>query len=237
MAGPGPPRAGRLRRLTPVVHNPGGGRFQDGGLAPDDERVPADLPVVLDAADAPGVPCHPHEIARLVERSWLRPLLPGVYLAADVPRTPAVRAAAVREVLPAEVLAAGILCAGTAVWLHCGGEPPWPLDVVVPRRGGGPRLRGVAGLRVHEHRLYAQDTELVAGLTVTTAVRTAVDLARVLPAAEAVLRFAQLAAATGLQPREVTGYLRRLGPVPGLRAARAAVAAWRAADLTPGACR
>jgi len=199
--------------------------------------VTPDLPVVLDPDDPPGVPCHPREIARLVERHWLRPVLPGVYLAVDVAETPAVRAAAVREVLPPEVLAAGVLCAETAVWLLCGGEPPWPLDLVIPRRGGGPRVRGVEGLRVHEQRLYAQDTEPVAGLAVTTAVRTAVDLARELPVAEAVLRFTRLSAATGLQPREVTGYLRRLGPVPGLRSARAAVTAWRAAELTPDACR
>jgi hypothetical protein len=200
------------------------------------------LPVVLDPDRPPGVHLHPHEAAQLVAESWLRELLPGVLVAVDVVLTPRVRALAILELLPPNLVTAGaVVCSGTAAWLLSGGEPPQPLDVIAHRATGG--RCGAPLIRLRTRRLAAPDVAEVAGLLVTTPLRTAVDLARELPRDEAVRELCRLAAATGLRSSSVTGYLRGQQPVPGLRTARATIAAWREVErqptstVSPGACR
>ena len=108
---------------------------------------------------------------RLVADGSVRRLLRGVYVAAAAPDSTALRATAVALVVPR----GGIVVDRTAAWVHGVdvGEEPVPLDVVTSVRPG-PVSRG--GSR----RLAGRDLTCRDGVRLTTALRTALDLGRVL---------------------------------------------------------
>ncbi|WP_448060675.1 hypothetical protein [Cellulomonas hominis] len=130
---------------------------------------------------------------------------------------PAHRAAAVRPLVPGRCVV-GLL---GAVWVHTGGDPPARLDVVVPPRGRRPDPH--PHRRVHALRLDPGDTTLLDDLRVTTAERTALDLACRCAEPVAVAGLRALAAA-GL---DVGAVLDRLGSLDGRNGARGARAVLR----------
>lgn len=105
-------------------------------------------------------------------REW-RQLLRDVYLSADHPVDGVVRARAVSLVLPPGSVVSG----PTAAWLH-GGVPTAttdPIEVTLPRTASmGPRN----GLRIRHALLASSDIAIIAGVPVTSAIRTGFDLAR-----------------------------------------------------------
>jgi len=110
--------------------------------------------------------------AQLRHESWRR-VLRDVYVHPDLEISPLIRAMAVSLLIPA----GGVVSGRTAAWLH-GGLAPLPTDpveITLPRdMPMGPR----ADLRIRRALLDKQDTTTIAGLPVTTALRTAFDLAR-----------------------------------------------------------
>lgn len=112
---------------------------------------------------------------RMLRDGHVRRLLRGVYAAAGAPDTTRLRASAVG-------LAVGprtVVVDRTAAWVH--GVPLWlpdglvPLDVLAPGRTQRTCLGG-------RRRLVARDLEELGGVRLTTPLRTALDLGRVLPA-------------------------------------------------------
>ncbi len=124
------------------------------------------------------------------------------------------RAGAVRPLVPARCVV-GLL---GAVWVHTGGDPPERLDVVVPPRGRRPDPD--PRRRVHTLRLEPGDVTLMAGVRVTTAERTALDLACRCPEAVAATGLRALVTA-GLDVGAVLDRLGSLGGRSGVRRARA----------------
>lgn len=148
--------------------------------------------------ELPSLPDHPFDTAmarrfgldavtlfRLVRRGDLRHPVAGVYVPSSIPDGLEVRCRALRLVLPRD----SFVCDRTAAWLHAGDralapnehlEVP-PVSCFVPSEGH--RLRNklvVSG----EREILARDLMEIGGLTVTTPLRTALDLGRLQPSAD-----------------------------------------------------
>lgn len=134
----------------------------------------------------------------LVRRGALVPLREDVAAPARVPVTPTLRALAVRDQVPAPYVVAG----PSAAWVLCGGRAPSRLEVLYPP--GTHRPPPLHGRVARQAALLGSETVLVAGVRVTDARRTALDVA------------------TRSEPAEAAALLRRLQEVQGLDVAQAA---------------
>lgn len=147
---------------------------------------PADLPVPQDRpfGTAEALECVGgwRPLVSLVERGILARPLQGAYSVATLPDTLEHRVAAVRLVLPDDA----VICDRTAAWLH--GAPrvlapgahlvvPKP-SVFIPQRGR--RLRNSL-VSSGSRDLLARDVVELGGLALTSPLRTACDLGRLLP--------------------------------------------------------
>ena len=121
-------------------------------------------------------------LGRLHREGRVRRLLRGVYLDATVPVTPAVRARAL-----ALLVAPGRIVVGTtAAWLHgvllLRPDPQAPPPVDVHGRGS----HGGAPAELRPLGYADRDVQLLEGVHCTTPLRTALDLGRQLPPAQAI---------------------------------------------------
>ncbi|WP_415298688.1 hypothetical protein [Cellulosimicrobium sp. SJTW-1] len=140
----------------------------------------------------------PAAFQELVRAGALRRLWGDVAAPASVPVTPTLRALAVRDQVPRGTVLAG----AAAAWVLCGSAPPRVLDVVhPPGRHRPPPRQGRAARQAHVLR---DETSLVAGVLVTSVLRTALDVA------------------TRCEPVQALSTLRRLEVVCGLDARAAA---------------
>ena len=167
------------------------------------------------------------EATRLCAGGLLRRIAVDVFVAADVPDAPALRARAVRLLVPGRLLAAGGVVGFTsAAWVHTGwhpGAPPERIEVLVPpgaNRYGGP------GVRVRQVRVGGADVVLLAELPLTAPARTAADLARDSPWPVARAGLAALAAGAGIGAGDVLACLDRMRRARGAARARQVVARW-----------
>lgn len=142
-----------------------------------DAPIPCDRP--FSAAEASRLGVDESLRRRLVQRSLLRPVLRGVFVASGVPDSLRLRVAALGLVVPQHA----VVVDRTAAWLHGVDALPrsaihrMPSLDVFSRQGSRMRRPGVAsGIR----ELTARDVEFVGGLAVTTPLRTACDLGRLL---------------------------------------------------------
>ncbi len=146
-----------------------------------DDRFPLPRQVPFTARDAAAVGLQSHDLTSLCREGYLRRLLQGVYADAQIPDSLELRAAALRLVVPSDA----IVTDRTAGWLH--GAPMVlapndhlrtpPVSMFLNRKGA--RLRN--GLTRSGQRLLPEaDVEELHGLLVTTPLRTACDLGRLL---------------------------------------------------------
>lgn len=152
---------------------------------------------------------------QLRSSAWRR-VLRGVYVDAAVAPHPEHRLRAVELLAPPAAVFAG----RTAAWL-LGVDTAWevddPVEVVVPT---GTRWGPVAGVRIRHARLSAGDVVRIGRRRVTSAVRTAADIARSGPPAETVPLLDPLLARTGVL---VTDVWRAVGSGRGCADARDAL--------------
>jgi hypothetical protein len=153
----------------------------------------------------------------------------GVYIANDAERT-----------LHVNTLAAylctgrrGVIAGRAAAALH---GAKW-VDASTPIEIIAEHTRRRDGVIVHEERIAADEIAYVGELPVTTAVRTALDLARHLPRDVAVAHLDALAAATGVKARDVIALSQRYRGARGVRRARVALALMDAGAQSPGETR
>jgi hypothetical protein len=141
-------------------------------LSPLSSRLPLDRPFTPAQARAAGV--DRASLERMQREGTVRRLLRGVYLDATLPETREVRTAALALVVHRDA----VVVDRTAAWLHGvdlaqGSIDLRPVEVVRGRRRAGDR----GGVR----QLAAHDVRRVGGVRVTTPLRTALDLGRLLP--------------------------------------------------------
>ena len=155
--------------------------FVDRGQALLDGRFPLSLVEPFTAADARRSGIHSTELSLLCAEGYLRRLVKGVYVVARVPDSLELRAAALGLVVPPDA----VVSDRTAAWLYGATMALAPNDhLVVPPvsmfvNRTGSRLRNdlcTSGQRVMPRR----DVVEVLGLKVTTPLRTACDLGRLL---------------------------------------------------------
>lgn len=142
-----------------------------------DAPLPVDRPFSSGEADSAGV--SPRLRRHLVQVGLLRPVLRGVYVATQVPDTFDTRVAALAFVVPTHAIAVD----RTAAWAYGVDALPRsaihtmpPIDVF-SREASRMRRSGIqSGVR----QLTDRDINVVKGLSLTTKVRTACDLGRLL---------------------------------------------------------
>src|SRR3954447_11003267 len=146
-----------------------------------DDRFPLALDAPFTSAMARACGIHSSELARLVQFGLLRRLIVGVYVASQVDDSLDLRVATLRLVVPP----GAVVTDRTAGWLHGAPRILAPGDhQVVPRvsvfhRGRGCRLRTEL-LASGQRMMPDEDVMLVGGVRVTTPLRTACDLGRLL---------------------------------------------------------
>lgn len=150
---------------------------RDAVLLGEDSPIPVDEPFTTAYAASVGV--SPGLRSRLVEAGLLRPVLRGVWVAAQVPDSLRVRVASVRLVVPDHTVAVDRL----AAWIH--GVDALPRSAIhempsldVFSRDGSRMRRG--SIRSGVRDLTARDICVIDGLQVTSPLRTACDLGRLL---------------------------------------------------------
>lgn len=148
-----------------------------------DETLPLDPLVALLPLDWPFTPATARAVGverpsldRLLREGKVRRLLRGVYTATTAPDSSQARAAAVALVVGREAIAVD----RTAAWVHgidlviAEVDEPRPVEVLSPHRSAHRALGSARQLSGH-------DIERIEGLRLTTPLRTALDLGRLLP--------------------------------------------------------
>jgi len=165
------------------------------------------------------------ETRRLLASGLVRPVLRDVLVATDHEDSPQLRATAARLLLDGVldgVLAVGF---GSAAWVHAGTAAPDDIELAFPHGSYRP---GIEGVRIRQVALLPHDAHEIAGVRVTTPTRTAADLARDLPPAEARTVLERLREATGLDPRAVRDRLDDMPSARNVVPARRLVRQWMA---------
>jgi hypothetical protein len=139
------------------------------------------------------------QLERLLEDGSVRRVLRGVYVAASAPDTRDIRAEAVGLVAPDGCFVVD----RTAAWIHGVDVGPGPVPLETLGGGAGRRLTG-------------RDVVPVQGLRVTTPLRTALDLGRVLPMGEALAVMDALMRLGGFGHRELLAELPRFTGLRGV---------------------
>jgi 8-oxo-dGTP pyrophosphatase MutT (NUDIX family) len=185
-------------------------------LLDHDAPIPTDRPFTSAQAHAAGVPAP--LLSDLVGRGLLRPLVRGVHVAVQVPDSLSLRVAAAALVVPPHVVAVD----RTAAWVHGVDALPRSAIHLMPSldlfstRGSRMRRSGISsGTRT----LLTRDVEQLGPLRVTTPLRTACDLGRLL------WRYDALAAIDGflrigVDPGELTHEIGRFKGHRGVRQLR-----------------
>lgn len=166
------------------------------------------------------------EIARLVRRSELVRVRRGTYATAEVWRelSPERRHLLLLRAVLLRLGPLSVASHHSAAVLHGLRLHDVPLDLVHvthPRGHGSARCEG--GVQHHEAELPADDVVRVAGLSVTSPVRTALDLARVVPHPSGVCALDGVLASGVARPDLLAAHVRQLD-WPGSRAAGRALA-------------
>ncbi len=152
-------------------------RFLASPILDDSFPLPLDAPFHRQQALQSGVP--PRWLTALVASGHLRRSLHGVYVAAQLRDSTALRIASLRLVVPEDA----VICDRHAGWVHgadmalAPGEHVEAQPIRVFRFEGTERLRR-AGVVSGQRSLLAHDVQDVDGLLVTTPLRTALDLGR-----------------------------------------------------------
>lgn len=141
-----------------------------------DERLPFNVPFTNFDARRFGV--SPAEVRTMVRTGVLRRVHAGVYVDSAVPDSQLVRAQALAKILPPNA----VVTDESAGWVHMVDvDPPsarWVAPpVTVFRTGGATRVRK-AGTSGGQRGLLDRDIEVINGVRVTSALRTACDLGR-----------------------------------------------------------
>jgi hypothetical protein len=177
-------------------------------LDPVHALLPLDRPFTRATARAAGV--ERASLDRMLREGTVRRLLRGVYVASTAPDTREVRAMAVALAVGRETIAVD----RTAAWVHgvdvtpLGAGEPRPVEVLTSGRPARTTLGGGRQLGGH-------DVQRVASLLLTTPLRTALDLGRLLPPDLALGAMDQLLAGGGFTHVQLLAEVARFAAMRG----------------------
>jgi hypothetical protein len=153
-----------------------------------------------------------------------------VLVAVDAPDSRAIRIAATGLLIPAETRTdlGWVVGFASAAWLHTGGggtdrPAPEQLQVIIPPGRRRPRVPGIRGRQV---ALDPDQVVFFGGIAVTDPVRTAADVARDLPAVEALDALNRLGELCEVRPHQVTSVLQSMRYARGAATGRQLVQRW-----------
>ncbi|GAA5226867.1 type IV toxin-antitoxin system AbiEi family antitoxin [Paeniglutamicibacter antarcticus] len=117
-----------------------------------------------------------NELQALRLRGSLREVLPGAYVSAEHPHSPATRARVAAAVAGEQFIPGRALCKCTAAWVYGCAPMPNELDILVPRyhRPCAPNSGMV--LRLSEGIMDEDQICTIGGISVTSPLRTAMDI-------------------------------------------------------------
>ena len=157
--------------------------------------------------------------AAMVGRGELARLLPGIFLPPDLLGTAVRRALAIGCALGEDLRPHHVLAGPTAAWVHLGGVPPAPVELL-----SSAHRSVLVGVVLRQARLVPGEIDTLGGAPVTAPRRTAVDLLRFSPEVVAAPLLRRLERAGLVEAEEVRAHLHRLHRHPGVEAARARLA-------------
>ena len=172
----------------------------------------------------------PAEADQLLKQGLVRCVIADVLVAFDAPDSREIRTAAASLLIPAEIRASAgwVVGFGSAAWLHTGfgsfePHPPAELQVIVPPGRRRPKRPGIRGRQV---ALTPDQVVFLGPVPVTDPVRTAADVARDLPADQAVAALHRLGELCGVRPQQVLQVLATMRYARGAATARQVVKTW-----------
>ncbi|MBO0895773.1 hypothetical protein [Arthrobacter sunyaminii] len=134
------------------------------------------------------------ELQAMERDGLLRWLYADSYVRWDIEPDPVCRALAAAHALPARLRGKIMLGRFTAAWIYGCAPAPRRLQLLVDHRSRTTALPPFSAAVLHEVHLDSEDGMEIAGITVTTPLRTASDLARHGPEEEAVQALLAIAA-------------------------------------------
>lgn len=132
---------------------------------------------------APGTLFIFSELSAMVMDGVLCHVFGQVFRPSALAETPAVRAAALAHHIPAFLSHRAVLAQLSAAWVYGCAPAPAEVALLVDNDGNSAAVPRHSGCTVRQVRLEAQDFQLVGTTRVTTALRTALDVARSAPPA------------------------------------------------------
>jgi transcriptional regulator with AbiEi antitoxin domain of type IV toxin-antitoxin system len=177
----------------------------------------------------------PDEAEQLLRQGLVRYVIADVMVALDAPDSRELRTAAAGLLIPhpARVGPDWVIGFASAAWLHTGlgpagrssptESPPTEMHVIIPPGRRRPKVTGVRGRQV---ALAPDDIMFVDSLAVTGPVRTAADVARDLPAAQALSTLRRLGELCDVRPEQVLQCLRTMRYARGVALARQVIRDW-----------
>jgi hypothetical protein len=148
----------------------------------------------------------------------------------DAPDSREIRAEAARLLIPKRAGSelGWVVAFGSAAWLHTGAATaaqavPKDLHVIIPPGRRRPKTQTLRGRQV---TLEPDHVVFIGGVAVTGPVRTAADVARDLPAVEALIVLRRLGELVGVRPDQVLRLLSTMRYARGAATARRLVRRW-----------
>jgi hypothetical protein len=170
------------------------------------------------------------ERRRLLDQGLVRPVIADVLVAVDAPDSRVIRARATGLLIsgPARADLGWVVGFESAAWLHTGfagteQQPPGRLQVIIPPGRRRPREALIKGRQV---ALPPEQVMMFDGVPVTTPLRTAADVARDLPDAEALATLRRLGELVQVRPQDVMVLLTTMRYGRGVATARKRVTSW-----------
>ncbi|MCC3269101.1 hypothetical protein MUG94_10070 [Arthrobacter gengyunqii] len=134
------------------------------------------------------------ELQAMERDGLLRRVYPDTYVRWDIEPDPVCRALAAAHALPARLRQKIMLGRFTAAWVYGCAPAPRKLQLLIDHRSRTTALPPFSAAVLHEVQLDSDDGMDIAGIAVTTPLRTAADLARHGPEEEAVRALTAMAA-------------------------------------------
>ena len=159
-------------QTTDIAHGNGRNLHQD--MAP---WAAAGRPTQLARVVLVGSPFSRNELQALRLHGSLREVLPGAYVSAEHPQTPSIRARVAAAVAGEQYVPGRALCKCTAAWVYGCAPMPHELDILVPRYHRPCAPTSGMLLRLSEGIMDEDQVCSIGGITVTSPLRTAMDIA------------------------------------------------------------